>query len=52
MTPERFERARGLFEQAIELPESERSAFVTQRCGDDRELAAIFQNLLGHARLQ
>ncbi len=39
MNPERFERCRAIFEEAVELPDGERAAFVSRRCGDDTDLA-------------
>ena len=35
MTPEQWQRAKALFEEALEQPEEERIAFVTRSCTDD-----------------
>jgi len=38
MTPEQWQRAKALFEEALEQPEGERAAFVTRSCTDDIQL--------------
>ena len=38
MDPARWERIQGLFHSAMDLCEPERSAFLLQSCGEDREL--------------
>jgi len=35
MTPEQWQRAKALFEEALEQPEEERAVFVTRSCTDD-----------------
>lgn len=35
-----------LFTRALELPESERDAFLTESCGDDAELHLEVQRML------
>ncbi|MGH8188015.1 MAG: serine/threonine-protein kinase, partial [Steroidobacteraceae bacterium] len=44
--PVLWSRARMLFERAIELPESEREAFLTQECAGDARLRDELQSLL------
>jgi serine/threonine protein kinase len=46
MTSERFEKIRNLFEEALERPSDQRTAFLQQACGEDRELAAEVQRML------
>lgn len=48
MTPERMQRAYELFEQVLERPTGERSAFLAEACGDDGELRAEVESLLEH----
>ena len=44
------DRIRTLFAEAIDLPESERTAFIEGQCSDDPELAAeLLEMLSGHA---
>ncbi len=38
MDADRFQRVQGLFFEAVELPESERAAFLVRACGDDADL--------------
>jgi hypothetical protein len=47
MRPEQAERLAELVEHAFELEGAERAAFVTQACGDDAELRAEVDALLG-----
>ncbi|MEO6969665.1 MAG: serine/threonine-protein kinase, partial [Chthoniobacterales bacterium] len=47
MQPEKAERLAELVEQAFELEGSERASFVSQACGDDAELRAEAEALLG-----
>ena len=44
----RWQRARAIFEAALDLPEHEREAYVTAACGDDAELRAEVEALLDH----
>jgi serine/threonine-protein kinase len=46
MDRERFRRVESLFEKALELPESERDAFLDGECGDDPELRREVESLL------
>jgi tRNA A-37 threonylcarbamoyl transferase component Bud32/tetratricopeptide (TPR) repeat protein len=45
--PERWERVKQLFEQAAELPEAEREAFLLRECADDAEIRREVHRLLG-----
>ncbi len=45
-SPEQWKKIRAVFESAIELPVSERAAFLAGACGDDRELLAEVESLL------
>ena len=47
MTRRRFVEAERLFHEALELPERERDAFIARSCGEDAELAAMVQRLIG-----
>ena len=38
MTPERYQQIKRLYQDAAELPEEERGAFLDKACGDDSEL--------------
>ena len=38
MTPERYQQIKRLYQEAAELPEQERAAFLAKACGDDVEL--------------
>jgi hypothetical protein len=49
MTPERWHRIEALFEQAFELPESERNAFLDEACAGDPELHREVATLLTSA---
>jgi eukaryotic-like serine/threonine-protein kinase len=46
MTPELWERLKSLFDDAMEKPAAERSRFVDEVCGDDRELKKELAALL------
>ena len=46
MKPERYSQIRELFQQACELDEASRSAFLDQQCGDDAELRSEVESLL------
>ncbi len=46
MTPERFQQIRNLFEQTLERPPEQRTAFLEQACAEDRELRAEVQRML------
>jgi formylglycine-generating enzyme required for sulfatase activity len=50
MTGSLWERARALFEAALELPEAEREAYLRRACGDDQELLAEALALAAHDR--
>ena len=39
MTPDRWQRVKHLFQDALEHPADERRAFVTEACGQDLEAA-------------
>ena len=47
MTPERWQRLRAVFHQALEIPDSARAAFVSDACSGDAELgeevASLFE---------
>ena len=43
---DRWERLQDLFSRAVELPESEREAFVSAETGDDKELRDELLELL------
>jgi tetratricopeptide (TPR) repeat protein/predicted Ser/Thr protein kinase len=49
MSEPRPRRIRALFEQAIELPPADRTAYLTEACPDDPELRAEVESLLAHA---
>ncbi len=49
MDPDRWKRLRELFDAALALPTSERSAFVARSCGDDSELRASLESLIEHS---
>ncbi|MCA9254793.1 MAG: hypothetical protein KDA33_04115, partial [Phycisphaerales bacterium] len=46
MTPELFQRAKGVFLDACELPESKRAAFLNAACADDAALRRAVESLL------
>ena len=46
MTDERWQRAKALFQAAVELPAEERHAFVVNAAGDDDELRREVESLL------
>ena len=46
MTRDRWNRIEEIFQSALELPSSERSGYVAQACGDDKELLAEVESLL------
>ncbi|MFH1748672.1 MAG: serine/threonine-protein kinase [Planctomycetota bacterium] len=48
MTPERMQRAYDLFEQALQKPVDQLSAFLAEACQDDAELRAEVDSLLAH----
>ncbi|PYQ02860.1 MAG: hypothetical protein DMF83_22615 [Acidobacteria bacterium] len=51
MTPERWQRVKELFHDALERPADERAAFLAETCGDDAEARAALERLLdAHAR--
>jgi serine/threonine-protein kinase len=51
LTSERWERAKEIFEAALEQPPERRSAFVVEACQGDNEIKAEVENLLlGDAR--
>ena len=49
MTPERSERLRQLFAEALGLPVAERTAFLSRNCGSDRELLDEIDSLLSQS---
>ncbi len=51
MTSERWKQIEALFEQTLELPETERGKFLEKRCNGDEELRREVESLLqSHAR--
>jgi TolB-like protein/Tfp pilus assembly protein PilF len=46
MTPERWQRVKRLFHDALERPADEREAFLSEQCGDDAEARATLGRLL------
>jgi eukaryotic-like serine/threonine-protein kinase len=51
MTPERWQRVKDLFHDALERPADARAAFLAETCGDDVEARAALERLLdAHAR--
>ena len=51
MTPERWQRVKELFHDALERPADERAAFLAEACRDDAEARAALERLLdAHAR--
>jgi eukaryotic-like serine/threonine-protein kinase len=46
MTPERWQRASGIYEAALEREPGERGAFIAHACGDDQELRREVESLL------
>jgi eukaryotic-like serine/threonine-protein kinase len=46
MTPERWQRVKDLFHDALERPADERAAFLAEMCGDDAEACAALERLL------
>ncbi len=49
MSPERWAKVKTLFHEAMDLPASERSAFVERACGDDIEMREDLESLLAAA---
>ena len=49
MTPERWQRASGIYEAALEREPGERVAFIAHACGDDQELQREVESLLANA---
>lgn len=47
MSPEKFQRLMQLFQQALEVPEDQRSAFIDRACEGDAELVGELRALLG-----
>ena len=48
MTPERWQRASGIYEAALEREPDERGAFIAHACGDDQELQREVESLLAN----
>jgi non-specific serine/threonine protein kinase/serine/threonine-protein kinase len=48
MSQDRFDEARQLFQEALDLPGEERADFLYERCGEDAELRAEVEALLAH----
>src|SRR5574341_1791183 len=46
MTPERFQKAGDLYDQALELEPERRDAFLREACADDEELRREVESLL------
>ena len=46
MTPERWQIARILFEEALALPATKRLTFLEEKCASDQELIKVVSNLL------
>jgi len=46
LTPERWQRARAVFQEAMEMDEHERSAFLDSQCASDPSLRAELKELL------
>ena len=46
MTPDRWKQVKQIFQSAIELPSSERGAFVSEACGEDLELRSEVESLI------
>src|SRR5262245_6972731 len=46
MTPDRWKQVKQIFQSAIELPSSERGAFVSEACGEDPELRSEVESLI------
>ncbi len=46
MTPERREQIEALFDEALDLPEDQREAFLQESCGEDQELYDAVMRLL------
>ncbi len=47
MTPEKWQKIKGLFEAAQEIPSNKREGFLKNACGDDSELKSEVKRLLG-----
>ncbi len=48
-TPERWRRIEEIFQNALDLPESERSGYIARECGDDSALRAEVLHLVSSA---
>lgn len=48
MTPEYYQKVRGVFGAACAIPPSERRKWLENQCADDRDLLAEVQSLLDH----
>src|ERR1035438_1972395 len=46
MTPERWQRVKEIFDQAVERDPASRLAYIRERCGDDEELRREAESLL------
>lgn len=46
MSPERWQQIEEIFQDALDLPWSEREKFVAEKCGDDAELKSEVEKLL------
>ena len=49
MTPDQWERAKELFDAALELAPGERNGFLDQHCQDDPDVRAVVDGLLESA---
>lgn len=48
-TPERWRRMEDIFQHAMDMPQTERAAYLASACGDDRELRREVESLLDAA---
>src|SRR5216684_347863 len=46
MTDERWEQAQQIFHEAVELPETQRDPFITNRCSGDAPLEALVRGMI------
>jgi hypothetical protein len=46
MNGEQLNRAQAIFEEAVDLPASQRGPLLDDRCGDDQELRTFVERLL------
>ena len=48
LSKERYQLAKVLFAQAVDLPREARESFLLDACGSDKELLYEVETLLGH----